>query len=288
MKTLRLKGSKKIIVKLLTKGEPAISKIVNQLRLSDEEAEDLLEIQRPNIMFYNNFLVISMSFPNKRSLKVSDDFLQISFIMNDKEVIIITNYEELMINQFFDELKEFNFNNTTSVISYFINLIMENTMSIIDIIEEYLNRKEKEIVQGKGDKNLIVKMYNLKETTYSIQRTLIGNEEVIEELLNDKITYINKRFFSEHHKDRSLHFIDQIAYIREVINSNIESYIALMSHQLNKQIYKLTIIGSILIIPSVLSGLFGMNVKLPPLDFWQIIYLSVFLTIISYWLITRN
>ena len=48
---------------------------------------------------------------------------------------------------------------------------------------------------------------------------------------------------------------------------------------MNEAIYRLTILGTVVLIPTLVSGLFGMNVPLPNLSFWQITISSILLSV---------
>ena len=72
--------------------------------------------------------------------------------------------------------------------------------------------------------------------------------------------------------------------LRTITNSR-DSYRAVMDTKLNETIRLLTVMTVALTVPTMIAGLFGMNVKLPewsdsPVTFWEIIALSLFVAVL--------
>ncbi len=267
-----------------------LKKILKKYNLEEPEinnlVEDILEEQRPNIINFDNFSIITLVIPTKKTIKTGKSFLQLSLILDSKNMVVVSNIKDPLIINAFDNLKKMSrFIGITSILSFIIDYVTEESMDLFDDFEDYLHKKEREIIEGKIDKRILIKMNNLKENLYLISKVMNGNLEVIKEILSRKVKYINLKYFSEHHEDRFLYFIDLINYHRELVQKNVETYLSLMSHKLNEQIFKLTILGSVLIIPSIITGLFGMNVKLPGLDFWGILFLCALSSLITYLLV---
>ncbi|MFA5406109.1 MAG: magnesium transporter CorA family protein [Candidatus Nanoarchaeia archaeon] len=273
--------------RLFNKDDNELLKLAKKLGMDEEDIEDLLEEQRPNMLNFNDYSIITLLFPNMKTIKNGEFMIQVTLILTKKGVNMIVNEDNKITNKAFDDLNKIKFEGITSLVSHLIDSIREESIEILDKVEIYLNKKEREIIHGKRDKKLLIKMHDLRETFYFISKGVIGNVEVIRELLTKKTKFINPTYFSEHQEDRALYFIDLIDYLRESVRTNIETYVSLMSHRLNEQMYKITILGSILLIPTILSSFFGMNVELPAIGFWSIIGVSVLLSTIIY-LFLRN
>ena len=123
---------------------------------------------------------------------------------------------------------------------------------------------------------------------------LIPTNTAIEKLLNGKVL----RLVEEHRdsvEDLSIDFEQLIARCKSLLRTitNVrDSYRAVMDTRLNETIRLLTVITLALTIPTMLAGLFGMNVPLPfegAETFWGIIIVSVVvaLTLGTYFLRKR-
>jgi Mg2+ and Co2+ transporter CorA len=112
-----------------------------------------------------------------------------------------------------------------------------------------------------------------------------GNLEVVEDILSNKVNFLNLKYFGEHMQDRFLYLLDFCESLREYITTLNNEYMSMISFETNNHIYRLTIIGSLLIIPTIISGFFGMNVEIPALSFMQIVGATFGLSIILYFIL---
>ena len=267
---------------LLNKNEPETEQLLKILKLNEEEIDDVLEDQTPNLLNYDDYSIITLSFPTEKTLK-TEGFMQATFIINDKKLIIITNQDNEILNHIFDDLSETT--NATSILSQMIDTLREDSIDIIESTEAYIDSKEKEIIEGKRDKALLIKMHNLKESLHYIRVITKQNAETVKELTLAGSKYVKTRQFSAHHEDRMNYLTNVAERLREAALKNIDLFVNLMTYKVDERLYKLTIVGSILLIPTILSGIFGMNVALPAIGFWEIISLSTILSVITYFLI---
>ncbi|HLE06822.1 MAG TPA: magnesium transporter CorA family protein [Candidatus Nanoarchaeia archaeon] len=282
MKELKIKN---INCRLIAKNDPEVNKLAKRLEMNEDEIEDLLEEQRPNILNFENYSIITMLFPTQETIKNGEFLLQLTFVITKNEINIIANKEHEYLTKAFEEVKEIKTEGKTGIISEIIDTVREESIKTFDKFDDYLDEKEKEIIQGKRDKKLMITMHNLKETLYYTLRTVQGNTTVIKELLQNKIKMLNPKYFSEHQEDRALFFEDLIELLRESVSTNIETYASLITQQLNERIYKLTIISAIMLIPAMISGFFGMNMPLPNINFYGVIGISAITAFITYWII---
>lgn len=258
--------------------------LVKKLGRSKYFVDDLLEKQRPGVVKEGEYDVIVLSFPSKKG-KV----LQITFLLSKNKIITITNRESKTINTLFKELlsQKVRVTGVTNIFSIIIDNIVEKSILYLEELEEQLEKKEIRILKGNGNKNTLKYANETKEKLFFISKMLRGDGEVIREILGRKVPSVNLKYFSEHTEDRMLYMMDYVDLLKETTNNNINNYIALLSHKLNERIYILTIIGSLLIIPSITASLFGMNIPLPINSFWQILGIIVVLSGITVFIIKK-
>ena len=125
---------------------------------------------------------------------------------------------------------------------------------------------------------------------------LIPTNTALEKLLGGRLLKLREED-KELFEDLSIDFEQLIARCKSLLRTitNVrDSYSAVMNTRLNETIQLLTVITVALTVPTMLAGLFGMNVPLPdatsPYVFWEIIGISAFcaLLIASYFLRSRK
>lgn len=266
----------------LEKNEPGIKKDLKKILNTDNALiDDLLEEQRSNMIKFEDFSVVVLSFPKQDS-----KILQITFIISKKRIISIVDKKSERLDDIFRNInKTNNIFGITNLFSFILDRLVEKSVVALDKIEDALEEKEKLIFKSKKDKLFLFKNNELKDDLYYLSKILRSNLEVINEILEGKISFLNLKYFGEHIQDRFLYLIDTCESLREFINSINNSYMSAINFDTNNTIYKLTIIGSLLIIPSIISGFFGMNVNLPNLSFYEILSLTIVLSVGSYFIL---
>ena len=132
------KGKNKFRIKLLTNKDDYLLVIRKKLGIKKNVMEDLLEEQRPNTLNFKDYSLVSMSFPTGETLKTGSNLLQINFIIKTNELIIITNKESKRVNNAFSNLTSIEFSGVTNALSYIIDSVREQTIEILEEVEEYL------------------------------------------------------------------------------------------------------------------------------------------------------
>ncbi len=260
----------------ITRRDNAEEFLMNLLKKDKEFIEDLLEQQRPNIINYDDFDVVVLSFPSKKSRP-----LQITFVISKKRIITIASRESNTLNNIMDNIKNIKVSGATNIFSLIVDRLIEKSVSVFHDIEDEIEEKEIKVLNNSLDKDLITEMNEKREYLFLITKMLRGDYEVIDEILNKKASRINLKYFGKHLRDRILYLLDYTDIIKESINNVNNMYITLLSKRMNESIYKLTIIGALMIIPTIIAGLFGMNVELPNLSFWQIVELILGLSVLA-------
>jgi Mg2+ and Co2+ transporter CorA len=212
--------------------------------------------------------------------------LQITFIILRKKIITISNFENKDINSILQRITmEKDITGVTNIFSFILDRMIESSIKRLDKMEDTLEEKEKLVMSGKKNKNFLYENNDIKDELYYTIKNLKGNLEVVEDALGGKVKFLNLKYFGEHMQDRFLYLLDFCESLREyVINLNNE-YISMISFETNNHIYRLTIIGSLLILPTIISGFFGMNVDVPNLSFMQIVGATFGLSIILYFIL---
>lgn len=259
--------------------------IISDLKkLINEETfmiEDFLEEQRPNSVSFEKFSVAVFTFPYE-NLKT----LQITFILLRKKIITISNFENNNINLILQKITmEKNITGVTNLFSFILDKMIESSIKELDKMEDDLEEKEKLVMSGKKSKNFMYNNNDLRDELYYTIKNLKGNLEVVEDILSNKVTFLNLKYFGEHMQDRFLYLLDFCEGLREYITTLNNEYMSMISFETNNHIYRLTIIGSLLIIPTIISGFFGMNVEIPDLSFMQIVGATFGLSIILYFIL---
>lgn len=248
--------------------------------------DDLIEEQRPRIQQYQtleeneeSFSVVVFSFPTEDIFDLDNFQLQISFVLIRNHLYSTSSKDDPKFSKIMEKvLKRKKSYTVTSLFGYIVSELVEMSIDAISKVEIHIDNLEREQLKGRLNKNWLVSLLNLKGRLFDASRLIKANLENIDEIITAKVPELNVEEISEHLEDRGLFLLDFIEQLREELINMINLHLAISSNIMNRQFYWLTIIGSLLIIPTVIASIFGMNVLLPVGDFWIIMIIMIILT----------
>jgi len=95
-------------------------------------------------------------------------------------------------------------------------------------------------------------------------RSISGNRDVINSMISNasifRLNKLEKLDLSEIHTDQ-IQLAETMAIYREILSNAVEIYNSKISHEMNKIIQRLTIVGSFILVPTLIASIYGMNFK---------------------------
>jgi len=155
------------------------------------------------------------------------------------------------------------------------NLLMAIFKDFYVILEEFEQNLEKiEDKVVKASEKILHSILASKKVLLYIRRTLIDNREVIGALKES--TLIKKRELLYDLYVECVQQVDMIELFRERQTGALEIYFSSVSNRLNEIMKYFTVIASLILLPTLISGIYGMNFAVLPLKehfygFWMMI-----------------
>jgi magnesium transporter len=145
-----------------------------------------------------------------------------------------------------------------------VDTMVENYRPEIDALEEQIDELEEMAILGRRPK-LVRQILMLKRDLASLRRVVLPQRDAVARLarrefpqINDEITY---RF-----RDVYDHFVrmsEEAMLFQDHVTSILEAHLSAVSHRLNIVLKVLTVISTIFLPLTVLTGMWGMNIPLP-------------------------
>lgn len=140
--------------------------------------------------------------------------------------------------------------------------------TVIEDIDEKLEQIEDGIYGEKSfkEKKLMVDMYELKKILIYFQKGLSGNREVIASIEKEYGEFLNKKDLS---KFRLLYsditrMIELTSTYRDILTTSLEVHLSTISNNLNITMKQLSAWGALILVPSLIAGIYGMNFQYIP------------------------
>nr|WP_237268640.1 CorA family divalent cation transporter [Thermococcus celer] len=138
-------------------------------------------------------------------------------------------------------------------------------------------------ILSRGDEGVLRRIHNLRRQTLFMRRTIFPLLEAFR-----KLELEGKEFFSEETRnyvgelhDHVLEVLEVLEGQRELAGSLIELYYSTISMKTNDIIRILTVVSTIFIPLTFITGLYGMNFRYMPELYWRYGYPLVLITMLA-------
>jgi magnesium transporter len=145
-----------------------------------------------------------------------------------------------------------------------VDRMIDNYGPEIDELEEQMDRLEEEAILGTGD-TLVRPILALKRDLAALRRVVIPQRDVVGRLARREFSQISNemayRFRDVY--DHLVRLSDEATMFQDRVTGILEGYLSAISNRLNQVMKVLTVMSTIFLPLTVLTGMWGMNVPLP-------------------------
>ena len=241
----------------------AIARICEFFNIHPLAVEDILSVaHRPMAEEYEDYLFVILKYV--QYLEGSLKFSQISLVLKDDILISFADDSP----QRFDVIKKriekrdsrMRKEGNEYLFFALIDYLVDQYFIALEKIGEEIESLEDEILYS-PTKESIQKVHNLKRTLIELKKSVWPTRELINTILQSE--NVNEKYYI-YYKDAYEHIINIIDIIegyRDSASSFLDIYLSTLSNRMNEIMKTLSIISTIFIPLSFLTGYFGMNFK---------------------------
>lgn len=230
--------------------------------------EDILSDQRPKLEDYDDyiFIVLKMLYYHEIEGVASIETNQISIILGPNYVVSFKEKAGDVFNPIRDRLRTGKGRIRKLGADYLAYSMMDAIVDNYFFIMEKLGDRFEDVedaVVTKPDPDVLLDIYNLRQDTLSLRRSVWPVREAISKMdrtdspLVKDVTKIYLRDVYDH----TIQVIENIENLRDTSASLLDIYLSSLSNRLNEVIKVLTVISTIFMPLTFISGVFGMNVQ---------------------------
>jgi magnesium transporter len=175
-----------------------------------------------------------------------------------------------------------------------IDDVVDNYTPLLDSLDEAVDRMEEEVFRSASQRTM-VRILNLKRNIQTIRRVAVYQREMLNRLSRGEFDLItsDEMIYYRNVYDHLVRMTDLAESYRDIVAGLLDAYLSVTSNNLNRVMKVLTIISTIFLPLSVITGFFGMNFRyLPGLE-WEygalgatIFMIAVAVTML--WVFKRN
>ena len=166
-----------------------------------------------------------------------------------------------------------------------VDAMVDHYRPEVDKLNERLDKLEEEIFEH-PDASLAKQILDFKADVSSLRRVVLPQRDAVGRLARREFSIISEslayRFRDVH--DHLVRLVDEAMFFQDRVTSLLDAHLSQVSNQLNSVMKVLTIIATLFMPLTVLTGMYGMNVDLPDLpggdraQFWWVLGMMIALS----------
>ena len=166
-----------------------------------------------------------------------------------------------------------------------VDAMVDHYRPEVDDLSDRLDALEKEVFD-RPDARLARSILDFKADVSSLRRVVLPQRDVVGRLARREFPIITEQLAYRFRDvyDHLVRLVDEAAFFQDRVTSLLDAHLSQVSNQLNSVMKVLTIIATLFMPLTVLTGMYGMNVELPHLpggaaaQFWWILGIMITLS----------
>lgn len=216
-------------------------------------------------------------------------------VVRDDFLITVSTMELPMIKEFIDcKIKGFYTYKKTRFVLQFLYRVATYYLTYLKFINHETDKAEEKLKKSMRNEELI-RMLALEKSLVYFTTALKSNEMVMEKLTRSKILkmYEEDEDILDDAIIENRQAIEMGTIYRDILSGTMDAYASVISNNLNIVMKLLASVTIVLSIPTIVSGLWGMNIEgMPfqnnPYGFSIMIIISAVISIISYFILKKK
>jgi len=154
------------------------------------------------------------------------------------------------------------------------DVVIDRYFDVTDAIDDRLDDVEKEVFGDVRDTGIPEGVFALRRDLVDFRRAAAPMREVIDAVARKELPFVCEESLVHFRDlyDRLLRVVDLVESQRDLLTGLLEADLAVVSNQLNEVMKKVTSWGAILVVGTLIAGIYGMNFKHMPELGWSFGY----------------
>ncbi|MBN1645930.1 magnesium/cobalt transporter CorA [Candidatus Woesearchaeota archaeon] len=246
--------------------------LAEKLNIPKEELERCLDPQEnPSISDIEDYLKIIFQTPSMNGKSVETGSFCI--LLSHSKIITLRSERYQAIDSFHTEghelLKAYLKSDPSFLLLKLLEHIVRQYNTLFNDVSEAIDKLESRVVQ-KPSKTTLNDILRVKKTLIYFQKSVHGNRDVLSglEKMNSSHPKLKhwKNFRYLYQDVNQLY--ETISLHRDIMTGTIDIYTSAVSNNLNVIIKKMTAFGGLILVPTLITGIYGMNFEHMPEIMW--------------------
>ena len=151
-----------------------------------------------------------------------------------------------------------------------LDSIVDRYFDVIEGLGERIEELEEEVVT-QPEVSTLTGIHKVKRELIYLRRSVWPVREIVNALIRDESHFVHSevKLFLRDLYDHSIHVVDTIETLRDIVSGTLDVYLSSVSNKLNQVMKVLTVMSSIFIPLTFVAGVYGMNFHYMPELEWK-------------------
>jgi magnesium transporter len=230
--------------------------------------DDIINDQRPKAEEYEDYLFFTLKMLYKiKADKI--DYEQISFVLGTNYLISFQEKEGDLFDSFRERIRldqgKVRKLGADYLMYRLIDIIVDHYYIVLDNIGTQIDEIE-ECIYTDPAEEAFNKIQGIKKELIFLRKAVYPLREALSKVMKGETSFVqedNIRYFTDVY-DHTVHVIDTLETYKDLTSSLLDIHMNTMNNRMNEVMKLLTIITTIFIPLSFISGLYGMNFEFMP------------------------
>ena len=283
-------GSGVVVWVVMDNPTPEEAKILSDVfHIHELAIEDALaEIHHPKIESYGEFLYLVLHGIDFQARQHTFKTKDVDFFPAPQFLITVhhgASRSIAKVEQVCERNSQLLAEGTAALLHRLIDTMVDHYRPEIEKLQERLDRLENEVFE-KPNPKLARQILDFKRDVASLRKVVLPERDAVGRLARREFPLITEplayRFRDVH--DHLVRLSDEALFFQDRISGILDAHLSAVSNQLNSVMKVLTLISTIFLPLTVLTGMYGMNVTLPhmpggdPWQFWWVVAIMIALS----------
>jgi magnesium transporter len=162
-----------------------------------------------------------------------------------------------------------------------VDRVIDNYFPKLEIIEDQINDLETAVLSDPNPE-LLTRIFEVRRTVANLKRVATQEREVLIQMSRGDFPFVSEKaqvYFKDVY-DHLFRIVEVADNHRETLSVMVQVYVSMVSNQLNTTMRILTVIATMMLPLTVITGIYGMNFEFMPELHWKMGYPLVILVML--------
>ncbi len=240
--------------------------------------EDVLSVDhRPKIEYFNGYAIIIIkmfSYDEKKGTVCTE---QASFVLGKDMLLSFQEAQGSMFDGIKRRLLQGSLQPQADYVLYsLMDKIIDNYFIVLEKLGEKVEELEDNLLKN-PESHTLQDIQRFRREMIYVRKLIWPVREIISGLQHAEPSLVHKQthIYLRDLYDHTIQIIETIEMLREMLSGMIEIYLSTLSNRMNEVMKFLTVIGTIFIPLTFITGLYGMNFDIMPELRWKYGYVII-------------